>query len=110
MKKIKQFTNSWRQFINENKKEKKPEKKPLTEENLIDILEEEGGAAGMGAFKEAIDASEKEIKAMLEDMEDVGQHEKGDSIFRKKKEAQEKTQKETKEIEKEEGGSMHSDS
>jgi hypothetical protein len=57
------------------------DKMELTPENLEKILRDEGGASGMDPFKKAIDASEKEIKKMLDDMKNVGQHEDGDYIL-----------------------------
>jgi hypothetical protein len=45
------------------------------------ILVKEGGAAGMKALKEQTDATEKEIKKAIADMDDVGLHEHGDYIL-----------------------------
>jgi len=44
-------------------------------------LRDEGGAAGMDALVKHTEASEKEIKDAIKDMDDVGQHEDGDYIL-----------------------------
>lgn len=55
---------------------------------LRKILRDEGGAAGMKPFldSDAFDAEEEEIKAALNSMNDVGQHEDGDYILADDKE------------------------
>lgn len=52
-------------------------------ETIRDILKDEGGAAGMDPFLDSddIDADEDEIRAALDAMEDVGEHEFGDYIL-----------------------------
>ena len=57
------------------------EKMELTPENLEKILRDEGGASGMDPFTKAIDASEDEIKKVLDKMPNVGIHEDGDYIL-----------------------------
>ena len=44
-------------------------------------LRDEGGAAGMDALVKHTEASEKEIKDAIKDMDDVGRHEDGDYIL-----------------------------
>jgi hypothetical protein len=44
-------------------------------------LRDEGGAAGMDALVKHTEASEKEIKSAIRDMDDVGRHEDGDYIL-----------------------------
>ena len=44
-------------------------------------LRDEGGAAGMDALVKHTEASEKEIKDAIRDMDDVGRHEDGDYIL-----------------------------
>tara|TARA_B100001094_G_C18030381_1_gene719821 strand:+ start:376 stop:855 length:480 start_codon:yes stop_codon:yes gene_type:complete len=55
---------------------------------LRKILRDEGGAAGMKPFldSDAVNAEEEEIKAALDSMNDVGQHEDGDYILADDKE------------------------
>ena len=50
---------------------------------LRDILKDEGGAAGIDPFLKSddIEAEEEEVRAALEAMEDVGEHEDGDYIL-----------------------------
>ena len=52
-------------------------------EVIRDILKDEGGAAGIKSFLDSddIDADEKEIRAALDAMDDVGEHEYGDYIL-----------------------------
>jgi len=52
-------------------------------EAIRDILKDEGGAAGIKSFLDSddIDADEKEIRAALGAMDDVGEHEDGDYIL-----------------------------
>jgi len=52
-------------------------------ETLRDILKDEGGAAGIKPFLDSdnINAEEKEIRAALDAMDDVGEHEEGDYIL-----------------------------
>ena len=52
-------------------------------EAIRDILKDEGGAAGIKSFLDSddIDADEKEIRAALDAMDDVGEHEDGDYIL-----------------------------
>jgi len=54
------------------------EGKESLEAKIRNILIEEGGAAGMKAFVEGTEASEKEIKDAIEGMKDVAEHEHGD--------------------------------
>lgn len=52
-------------------------------EEIRNILRDEGGAAGIDPFldSEDIDADESEIRAALDAMDDVGEHEDGDYIL-----------------------------
>ena len=51
------------------------------EAKIRKVLIDEGGAAGMKALVKGTDATEKEIKAAIADMKDVGRHEDGDYIL-----------------------------
>ena len=51
------------------------------EAKIRDALIEEGGAAGMKALEDHTKATEKEIKAAIKDMNDVGLHKDGDYIL-----------------------------
>ncbi len=65
-----------------NKSEGLNEEEEVTEKGLEDILDAEGGAAGMKAFTDKYgDDKEKEIKDKLDDMDNVGQHQKKDYII-----------------------------
>jgi hypothetical protein len=57
------------------------EGKESLESKIRDALIEEGGAAGMKALKDHTQASEKEIKEAIKDMNDVGLHKDGDYIL-----------------------------
>jgi hypothetical protein len=48
---------------------------------LIQILKDEGGAAGIEAFTKALNAAEQDIIDALEEMPNVGKHEDGDYIL-----------------------------
>ena len=52
-------------------------------EAIRGVLNDEGGASGMDPFLDSgdINADEDEIKAALDAMDDVGEHEKGDYIL-----------------------------
>jgi len=58
------------------------------ESKIRKALEDEGGAAGMGALEKHTKASAKDIKAAIKDMKDVGRHEDGDYILGDDKEVQ----------------------
>ena len=49
-------------------------------DDLRDILDDEGGAAGLEPMVKGTKSSDKEVKAALKDMPDVGKHKKGDYI------------------------------
>ena len=49
-------------------------------DELRDILDDEGGAAGLEPLVKGTKSSDKEVKAALKDMPDVGKHKKGDYI------------------------------
>ena len=49
-------------------------------DDLRDILDDEGGAAGLKPMVKGTKSSDKEVKAALKNMPDVGKHEKGDYI------------------------------
>jgi len=57
------------------------EGKESLEAKIRDALIEEGGAAGMKALKDHTKATEKEIKAAIKGMNDVGLHKDGDYIL-----------------------------
>ena len=57
------------------------EGKESLEAKIRDALVEEGGAAGMKALKDHTKATEKEIKAAIKGMNDVGLHKDGDYIL-----------------------------
>ena len=64
------------------KSESLNEEEEVTEKGLEDILDAEGGAAGIKAFTDKYgDDKEKEIKDKLDDMDNVGQHKKKDYII-----------------------------
>lgn len=50
------------------------------EDEILDTLEKEGGAAGMDPLKKAAEVPASKVKDVIDDMEDVGQHEDGDYI------------------------------
>ena len=52
-------------------------------EEIRGVLKDEGGAAGIDPFMDSgdIDADEDEIRAALDAMDDVGEHEEGDYIL-----------------------------
>jgi hypothetical protein len=51
------------------------------ERKIRKALRDEGGAAGMDALVKHTDASEVDIRAAIEEMDDVGRHEDGDYIL-----------------------------
>ena len=57
------------------------EGKESLEAKIRDALIEEGGAAGMKALKDHTKDTEKEIKAAIKGMKDVGLHKDGDYIL-----------------------------
>ena len=59
----------------------KEEEEPGLEIKIRKALRDEGGAAGMDALVKHTEASEKEIKSAIRDMDDVGRHEDGDYIL-----------------------------
>ena len=59
----------------------KEEEEPGLEIKIRKALRDEGGAAGMDALVKHTEASEKEIKDAIRDMDDVGRHEDGDYIL-----------------------------
>ena len=60
------------------KKEKK--KLKLSKSNIKKVFKKEGGALGLAALVDAIDAPKSKIKKELEDISDVGKHTDGDYI------------------------------
>ena len=50
------------------------------EDEILDTLEKEGGAANMDPLKKAAGVSASKVKDVIDDMEDVGQHEDSDYI------------------------------
>ena len=63
-----------------SKKESLHEEEGVDPNDLRDILDDEGGAAGLEPMVKGTKSTEEEIKDTLEDMDDVGKHEKGDYI------------------------------
>ena len=57
-------------------------------DELRDILDDEGGAAGLEPLVKGTKSSDKEVKAALKDMPDVGKHKKGDYIKADEKEVE----------------------
>ena len=51
------------------------------EDEILDTLEKEGGAAGMDALVKGTGAEQKEIKDAIKGMSDVGLHKNGDYIL-----------------------------
>ena len=58
------------------------------EAKIRKALKDEGGAAGMDALEKHTEASAKDIKAAIKEMDDVGQHKDGDYILDDNKEVQ----------------------
>ena len=50
-------------------------------ETIVSTLEKEGGAAGLEPLEEATKLSKDEVKSVIEDMENVIQHDNGDYIL-----------------------------
>ena len=73
--------------------EKEKKKLKLSKSNIKKVFKKEGGALGLAALVDAIDAPKPKIKKELEDIPDVGKHTDGDYIedddkeidFKKKK-------------------------
>ena len=73
--------------------EKEKKKLKLSKSNIKKVFKKEGGALGLSALVDAIDAPKSKIKKELEDIPDVGKHTDGDYIedddkeidFKKKK-------------------------
>ena len=77
---MKTLFENWRKFVNEE--ESKPEE---IEKKINSKLDAEGGAAGLEPLVKAAqeidpDATEEDVKQMLDGMSNVEQHEKGDYI------------------------------
>ena len=62
-------------------KDLKEEDVKAIEPQIRKVLKDEGGAAGLDAIVKAVDADEAEVKAILDDMVDVGLHKNGDYIL-----------------------------
>jgi len=62
-------------------KDLKEEDVKVIEPQIRKVLKDEGGAAGLDAIVKAVDADEAEVKAILDDMVDVGLHKNGDYIL-----------------------------
>jgi hypothetical protein len=63
-----------------SKKESLHEEGVVDPNDLRDILDDEGGAAGLEPMVKGTKSTEREVKDTLEDMDDVGKHKKGDYI------------------------------
>ncbi len=66
---------NWRRFINEEQD---------LASKIVDALKKEGGAAGMDGDKGLVKhtgATEEEIRAEIEKMDNVGYHEEGDAVL-----------------------------
>mgnify|MGYP001499889674 CR=1 FL=1 len=62
-------------------KDLKEEDVKAIEPQIRKVLKDEGGAARLDAIVKAVDADEAEVKAILDDMVDVGLHKNGDYIL-----------------------------
>ena len=62
-------------------KDLKEEEEEGLEPKIRKALKDEGGASGLDAIVKAVGADKAEVKAMLEDMVDVGLHKNGDYIL-----------------------------
>ena len=65
--------------------EKEKKKLKLSKSSIKKVFKKEGGALGLGALVDTIDAPKSKIKKELEDMSDVGSHTDGDYIKGDKK-------------------------
>ena len=76
---MKLLFESWRKFVNE---EASPEE---IEDEVVDVLKDEGGAAGLKPIKKAAEDLDLpdgfDLKDFLKGLRDVGQHEDGDYIL-----------------------------
>jgi len=63
-----------------NSKKESLHEEDVKPDDLRDILDDEGGAAGLEPMVKGTKSSEEEVKDALEDMDDVGKHKKGDYI------------------------------
>ena len=76
---MKLLFENWRKFVNE---EASPEE---IEDVVVDVLKDEGGAAGKEPIEDALEDLDLpegfDLKEFLEGLEDVGQHEDGDYIL-----------------------------
>jgi|TARA_R100000322_G_scaffold170333_1_gene145226 hypothetical protein len=76
---MKLLFENWRKFVNE---EASPEE---IEDVVVDVLKDEGGAAGKEPIEDALEDLDLpegfDLEEFLEGLEDVGQHEDGDYIL-----------------------------
>ena len=76
---MKNLFENWRRYINEDASEKE------IENAVVDVLKDEGGAAGLDPIKKAVDKLDLpdgfDLKDFLKGLRGVGQHEDGDYIL-----------------------------
>ena len=65
---------------NKSKKNESLNEEDVDPNDLRDILDDEGGAAGLDPMIKGTKSTKKKVKDTLKDMDDVGKHEKGDYI------------------------------
>ena len=63
-----------------SKKNESLNEEEVTADDLRDILDAEGGAAGLDPMVKGTKSTKQKVKAKLKNMDDVGKHEKGDYI------------------------------
>tara|TARA_R100000664_G_scaffold1195_1_gene3162 strand:- start:4111 stop:4557 length:447 start_codon:yes stop_codon:yes gene_type:complete len=76
---MKNLFENWRRYINEEASEKE------IEDAVVDVLKDEGGAAGLDPIKKAVGELDLpdgfDLKDFLKGLRGVGQHEDGDYIL-----------------------------
>ncbi len=65
---------------NKSKKNESLNEEEVSADKLRDILDTEGGAAGLDPMVKGTKSTKQKVKGKLKDMPDVGKHEKGDYI------------------------------
>ena len=63
-----------------NSKKESLHEEDVDPDDLRDILDDEGGAAGLDPMIKGTKSTKKKVKATLKNMDDVGKHVKGDYI------------------------------
>ena len=76
---MKLLFENWRKFVNEEASNSK------IEDTVVDVLKDEGGAAGLKPIKKSVEDLDLpagfDLKDFLKGLRDVGQHEDGDYIL-----------------------------